>query len=759
MDRVFEFLFRYRPLVFARGHLVFAPPWPISMVLALGVLALLLGGIAYRRSHGSLRTRDRAVLFALRGSAIVLLVFCLSGPALRLSTIVPQENVLGVLIDDSRSMRIADQDGRARGAVAAEAFANDAPVMRALAERFRVRLFRFSDTFGPADSAGGLTFEGKRTDLAAALTAARRDLGTSPLAGLVVVTDGADNAGGTLAEPLLALAADRVPVHVVGMGRETLEPDVELTRVAMPRTVLQGTAVAVDLSVRAPGYGGRTVPLQVEDEGRIISRTDIRLPPGGEPATVRAHFVANQPGPRRIRFSIPVQQGEVLSENNVVDALLVVDRRVERILYFEGEPRFEVKFLRRAVADDDRLDVVTLLRTAEDKYLRLGVSDSAELLAGFPRTRAELFRYRGLILGSIEASFFTHDQLQMLADFVSVRGGGLLMIGGRHSFAEGGWAETPLADVLPVVLDPVSPSDTGRFFTEVSVKRTPQGVEHPVLQLRETPDASAARWDSLPALSILNPIREAKPGASVLLTGVGEGGPYVVLAAQRYGRGRAVALTVQDSWVWQMHADIPLEDQTHETLWRQLLRFLVSDVPQPLTVTVSADRVEPSRPVTVTADVSDSGYVRLNGADVRATIVDPAGTEQEVPLRWTVRHDGEYEAAWTPTTPGLHEIRVAAAQGGQRLAEATTYVDAGDVGAEYFGAALQAGTLHHIADETGGRYYTPATLRTLPEDVSFTESGSTVIEYRDLWDMPVLLLLLIGVLSAEWTLRRKRGLA
>jgi hypothetical protein len=258
---------------------------------------------------------------------------------------------------------------------------------------------------------------------------------------------------------------------------------------------------------------------------------------------------------------------------------------------------------------------------------------------------------------------------------------------------------------------------------------------------------------------MLNRIREAKPGASVLLTGDGEGGPYVVLAAQRYGRGRSVALTVQDSWVWQMHADIPIEDQTHETFWRQLLRYLVSDVPEPLSVTASADRVEPGRPLTLSAEVSDSGYVRLNGADVRATIVDPAGTEQEVPLRWTVRHDGEYAASWTATVPGLYEIRAAATQGGQRVGEASTYVEVGDVGAEYFGAALQSDALHRIADETGGRYYTPATLRSLPEDVSFTESGATVIEYRDLWDMPALLLALIGILSAEWALRRKRGLA
>jgi uncharacterized membrane protein len=523
--------------------------------------------------------------------------------------------------------------------------------------------------------------------------------------------------------------------------------------------VLQGAAVVAELSVQAPGFGGRTVPLIVEDQGRILSQTEIRLPAGGEPTVVRAHFLVSEPGPRRIRFSIPAQSGELLAENNAVEALLVVERRVERILYFEGEPRFEVKFLRRALADDDRLEVVTLLRTAEDKFLRLGVEDSTELAAGFPRTRAELFRYRGLILGSIEASFFTHDQLQMLAEFVSVRGGGLLVLGGRKAFATGGWAQTPLADVLPVVIEPSEAGDTTAFFVEVAVAAAPLGRDHPVLQLRGTPEASAARWDSLPALSLLNPVREAKPGASVLLTGSGRGGPYVVLATQRYGRGRSVAFTSQDSWMWQMHADIPLEDETHEVFWRQLLRYLVSEVPQPLTARLSADRVEPGQPVTITADVADSGYVRVNGADAWATITDPAGAEHEVPLRWTVRRDGEYEASWTPVLPGLHELRIRAEQGGRVLGQSTAYLQTGDLGAEYFGAALQEGTLRRVAEETGGRYYTPSTLRTLAEDVTFTESGATVVEFRDLWDMPVLLLVLIGLLIGEWTLRKRQGLA
>jgi len=758
VERLFELLFKYRPLVFARGDLVATSPLPLGAVMALGALALLLAALAYRRAHATLTPRDRVVLFGLRAGVVAVLVFCLAGPALRLSTIVPQQNVLGILVDDSRSMRVADQNGQTRGAVAAGAFAADGPVMRALAERFRVRLFRFSTSLDRVDSLGGLAFDGRRTDLAEALAAARRELSTAPLAGLVVVSDGADNAGAALTEPLLSLAADRIPVHTVGIGDARFEPDIELRRAAVPPSVLQGAAVVAELSVQAAGFGGRTVPLIVEDQGRILTQTEIRLPAGGEPAVVRAHFLVSEPGPRRLRFSIPVQAGELLAENNAVEALLVVERRVERILYFEGEPRFEVKFLRRAVADDDRLEIVTLLRSADDKFLRLGVADSLELAAGFPRTRAELFRYRGLILGSIEASFFTHDQLQMLVEFVSVRGGGLLVLGGRKAFATGGWGQTPLADVLPVVVEPSAAADTA-FFVEVAVEPAVLGLDHPVLQLRPTPEASAARWDSLPALSLLTPIREAKPGASVLLTGNGRGGPYVVLATQRYGRGRAVALTSQDSWIWQMHADIPLEDETHEVFWRQLLRYLVSEVPQPLSARLSADRVEPGQPVTITADVADSGYVRVNGADAWATIVDPAGVEHEAPLRWTVRRDGEYEGSWTPALPGLHEVRVRAEQGGRALGERSVYLQAGDLGAEYFGAALQEGTLRRVAEETGGRYYTPSTLRTLAEDVTFTESGATVVEYRDLWDMPVLLFLLVGLLSGEWTLRRRRGLA
>src|SRR4029079_1939480 len=163
------------------------------------------------------------------------------------------------------------------------------------------------------------------------------------------------------------------------------------------------------------------------------------------------------------------------------------------------EPRFEMKFLRRAVADDPNLQIVTLQRTADNKFLRLGVDAPEELVAGFPKTREELFAYRGIVLGSVEASAFTGDQLRMISEFVDVRGGGLLLLGGPHAFAEGGYAGTAVADVMPVLLErPVG--NTATAAPHVKVRPTRAGEAHAVTQLGDTEEASAERWKTMPAL-------------------------------------------------------------------------------------------------------------------------------------------------------------------------------------------------------------------------------------------------------------------
>jgi uncharacterized membrane protein len=761
MATVFEFLFKYRPDIFAQGEFHFAPSSIVYLAFIAVGAAVATTFISYRKVRGTGRGRDRVVLVALRLAVLALACFCLLRPVLVLRAAVPQQNFLGVLVDDSRSMRIADGGEPRASAIARLMATENGQLLPGLSERFVVRLFRFSSSTERFGRASDLTFSGSESRLGEALQRARDELAGLPVAGLVMLTDGADTTERTITESLLSLKADGIPVFTVGIGQERLARDIQVNRIAVPATVLKGTSLVVDAVVTHAGFAGQSVALNVESEGRIVGTEKVTLAADGEPASVRVHFTAADAGAHLFRFRIPPQEGEAVTENNVREALISVRDDREKILYFEGEPRFEVKFARRAVTDDRNLQLVVLQRTAENKYLRLDVDDADELVAGFPKTREELFSYRGLVLGSIEAAAFTGDQLRMISDFVDRRGGGLLMIGGPRAFAQGAYAGTVVANALPVVLEPPSGSDGATPpVTRIQVRPTRAGTGHPVTRIAGTESASDEKWKDLPEVTSVNPIREVKPGATTLLSGLDETGrELVALAFHRYGRGKVLAFPIQDSWLWQLHAKMAVDDMTHENFWRQLLRWLVDGVPGPVSVKPLTDRVEPGDTVTLSADVVDPTFVEVNNAQVVARVTTPAGEEIEVPMQWTGERDGEYRGTFTAGDPGVYESRVEASREGAPIGSGAAHVRAAPSDAEYFDAAMRAPLLRRIAEETGGRYYTSGEAPALLEDIKYTGRGVTVVEERELWDMPALLLLLIGLMAAEWGYRRSMGLA
>ena len=264
------------------------------------------------------------------------------------------------------------------------------------------------------------------------------------------------------------------------------------------------------------------------------------------------------------------------------------------------------------------------------------------------------------MLGSVEASAFTADQLRMIAEFVDVRGGGLLMLGGHRSFTEGGYGNTPVSDVMPVVLGRLNPP-----LAELKIRPTRAGEAHAVTQLGDTEQASAERWKVMPPLTTVNLIESIKPGATTLLSANVAGRERIVLAYERYGRGKSIAFPVQDSWHWQMDATIRVEDQTHENFWRQLLRWLVDGVPDGVETRPLTDRVEPGQPVALTADVVDKRFVELNDAAVVAHVTSPSGKTVDVPMQWTGERNGQYRANIETTEAGWYKAKVDAIREGQ----------------------------------------------------------------------------------------------
>jgi uncharacterized membrane protein len=759
LQSVFTFLFKYQPLVFEQGKFVFGASrsmWLAALVAGAAAIYVLW---TYRQLTTA-RGRQRVVLLSVRIALLAIALFALLRPMMLLRVAVPQQNFVGILVDDSRSMQVADEQGKPRGDFVKDQFGRtDGPLLTALGKRFVVRLFRFSSSAERLQSSGDLTFSGTGTHLGEAVDRVRDELSGLPVAGLVMVTDGADNSEATLDESIAGLKAQGMPVFTVGVGREHLTRDVQVTRVETPARVLKGTALVVDVVVTQTGYAGARVPLLVEDAGRLVSTQDITLPPDGEAATVHVRFRAAEVGPRVFRFRIPVQSDEEVPQNNVREALIEVYDRREKILYLEGEPRFEAKFIRQATNLDDNLLVVLLQRTADDKYLRLGVDNPEELQSGFPATREELFAYRGIILGSVEASAFTPDQQRMLEDFVDVRGGGLLALGGLRAFSQGGWAGTPLAEALPVRVEPAAKAATP-IATELIVKPTRAGESHPATQITDKQEEVAAKWRDLPPLTSVNDIHDLKPGATELLTGLDERGrEHVVLAYQRYGRGKALAMPVQDSWLWRMHANMAVTDTTHHTFWQRLVRWLVDGVPDRVMVTATPDKVQKGEPVTLTAQVVDPEYKGINNGQITAHVVAPSGKSEDAPMDWSVKREGEYTARYTPDEDGLYAVTVGGTRGGKDVGTGAVTVRVAPSDAEYFDVAMRAPLLKRIADETDGRFFPAANTAGLVDAITYSGRGITVVEDKDLWDMPIVLLLLLGLMGGEWAYRRSSGLA
>src|SRR3954470_23369898 len=300
MESVFSFFFKYRPEVFAKGDLVFGAPASVMLLLGLG---LLIGGPAvmtYAGVRGKSTRRDRWVLSALRVASLVVLVVCLFRPMLLLSDAIPQRNFVAVVLDDSKSMTIADAQGKPRGAFEIGAFAPESTLITELRKKFQVRLFRMNASAERIESTKGLTFEAQQTHIGDAIERVRQELESVPVSGMVLVSDGADNSRAPIGDQLLSLRARSIPVFTVGIGEERFNRDIEIRRVEAPHSVMRGSAIAADILIRQRGYAGKRLPLVVEDDGRIVAQDSVTIPQDGEVAPIRISVFLNQPGARAL---------------------------------------------------------------------------------------------------------------------------------------------------------------------------------------------------------------------------------------------------------------------------------------------------------------------------------------------------------------------------------------------------------------------------------------------------------------------------
>ncbi len=645
---MFPFLFKYPIPVFSKGQFVLLGTWPGWVLLLLifactAGLALLIWSRLPHAAQNIGKWRAGAV-WLLQSLLIATVLVLLWQPAITVAELASQQNVIAVVLDDSRSMAIADSgsDGKLTREAAAEKALEDG-VLAGLQKKFQVRLYRFDSRVARAAALTEIQPAAAATHINDSLRQLASETSDLPVGAVVLLSDGSENStdgsGDLSLQTINALRNRRIPVHTVGFGKEQAVHDVELNDVRVAFRAMANSRIPATVSFRQRGYAGSKALLVVRDGDKTVGSREVTLAADGVTQVEPVFFSPGEAGARTLRFSLGPLAGEENAANNAITRLLSVTDDKRRILYVEGEPRWEYKFIRRAEDDDQIVQVASMLRTTENKIYRQGISDPKELENGFPVRPEDLFGYQGIILGSVEAGYFTPLQQELLREFVDRRGGGLLFLGGRFALGDGGWGGSSLHDLLPTIL----PNSRTTFHRDPATSElTAAGSDSPITRLMDDPANNIERWKKLTYLMDYQEVGTPKPGATVLAQLNAGSRKLPLLVTQNYGRGRTAIMATSGTWRWQMSQ--PLGDPSHDLFWQQLLRWLVLDSPGQVAATSPTQTLMDDGHIELSASVRDKEYMPAPDAKVTAHFIGPDGISALVDMAPATDNPGVFQA-------------------------------------------------------------------------------------------------------------------
>ncbi|MBX9623967.1 MAG: hypothetical protein K2X82_09180 [Gemmataceae bacterium] len=790
---------------------------PLWLAAALGVVAAAAVVGLYAREAGRLGVLPRSLMALVRLAAVAVVAFLLLRPVWVQEHHGDRRRPVAVLIDASQSMDSRDPRpnaaDQARAALAfdlappdkglpdgvASAAAPDKPrraeVARAALTNPRLDLFeRLKTAAGPLEVS---TFGSRRTgretgDLTwlkeltgtepqtaladAALELVGRDPNDLP-AGVVVVTDGRENASRRSLDDL-ARECDRlkVPLHVYGVGSSAFG-QLQLRDVAVPDTLFVDDTVSVPVRYGLAGvaggraevvvrYGGREVARRIDDPitpGENVRQTLSFVPTKADAAAAR----------QELTVTVTVTSGTGANAEVLTDELTkpvrVVDKKL-KVLVVDSLPRFDFRYLQRALLRDRRVEPRFYLTEADRSALRSGKPWVAGFAIGRDDFRKELFEYDLLILGDLPGSFWTPDQQEVIREFVA-EGGGLIHLAGR-AHAPGAWAKGPLADVLPVEVDPVRfPVEAARRPAPFRPQVAPAAARSPVLAMEDDPAPSSRVWRALPPMYWFQPVAKLKPAAEVLLThpekNLADGKPMPLLAGHYYGKGYVIFAGFDETWRWRFNE----ADKYFGRFWSQAV--YAAGVPRTAgtkLTQLSLDATDPVQGKTgqLFARLFNKDFKPVTADEVegrlRKTGAGPDDKDADTPVKLTAVRgpDGQPTGEYVATLPFGRTGRFALSVQGDREDPGTLatldYRVSLPPDHELAPGPMAEAELRRLAEATGGAFYREEDLHKLPDAVKPQYVPVVTRTETVLWNRWAMIVL-VGLLTVEWVVRKFNGLS
>jgi uncharacterized membrane protein len=772
--------------------------WPAVLIFGAGAALAIWG---YARVNASAGTRAAGLI--LRVVGLAALAACLVDPMWTDTQPRPGANVFAVVADNSQGMEIKDNGAtQTRGAQLRDLVAQDkAPWQIKLAETFQLRRYLLDSRLLSTRDFSELKFDGRSSAIHSALADLSERYKGQPLAGVLLFTDGNATDLPSPQQPGLP------PIYPVMIGKEGALRDVSVASVSASQSAFEDAPVTIQVDALASGFSGENIVAQVIDitgasngkTNSVVAESSQSPKADNEKLAFRFQIKPQRHGLVFYRVHLAPERKESAPEATLAnnDRVVTVDRGggPYRILYVSGRPNWEFKFLKRALEEDEQIELAAIIRVArrEPKFTfrgRVGESSNPlfrgfgqtdeeterydqpvlvrqlpttmnenDLKGGFPKMPEDLYRFHALIIDDLEADFFTADQKTLVQKFVTDRGGGLLMLGGPDSLAQGKYDRTPIGEMLPFYL---SGAPGGKPPEGLKLNFTPAGWLEPWARLRQTESEERARLAEVPPYQDMNRVGGLKPGASLIATATDSTGKqYPALAVQRFGHGRTAALTIGDMW----HGALGDQDRQKDLAkgWRQLARWLTTDVPEQVKLEAVSTNASGADAVTLRVRAKDKAFQPVDNAVVTIT-VDPVGGAETNRVQLTAEavpsESGVFETTFVPRqTGGYRADATVVDANGQMVGHSTAGWASEPLADEFRSLQPNRALLENLARQTGGELITPEKLSSFVGSLKTKRAPIQETVSAPIRDKPFVFLFALACFVCEWGLRRMRGLA
>ncbi|MBE3071054.1 MAG: hypothetical protein IMZ66_12535, partial [Planctomycetes bacterium] len=734
----------------------------LMVLLALVCAVWIL--LFYLRLFHYLGRLPMAALLALRLAAVLLLVLMIFKPVLSFEETLEHRTDLHVLVDASRSMSVSDYPDTPNRMTLATRQVEE--YLKRLESAFQVKLHWFDTRAHDAKPGEWPEPKGEATNLTRAVKdvlASARRIDTS---GLILMTDGLHNAGGNVADEIVALGPPRV--YTVGIGTDLTAQsgyqDISIEDVRAPEESTVNNIARLTVDVEAVGLADRSVEVELRENDKPLASAPLRLDaqPGSQSVTLTV--TPDKVGRHTYTVHIRPDPAERRTENNDRELhLLVTDPKI-RVLYTEGVIRPEYKPLKSVLETDPNVELLSLVQVKRGEFLQ-GGSMANVTLVGFPQTLEDMRKFDVFIIGDLDRSYFSGPQMENLKTAIG-EGRGLLMIGGYNSFGPGGYEGTPMEEMLPVQ---VGPRSIGQETTPFVLKLTPEGANHPIFY--GTRDFFQYQSDTprerLPMLKGCNVLARAKPGASILAQHperTNENGPLIVLAVHNYGKGRAAAFAADTTYQWYLPYRALGRESPYMRFWGQMVRWMANKEVKEQSNKPGVDLLvrkpfyNPGEKVLIRAKVRAEEGRATNFATTTGVLFGPGDARKTLALALVPGSVGVYETELEPLDPGTYKVLVEARKDNQSLGKEEVEFTVGRPNQEFERLSIDRALLKKIAEATGANYYEPAAFGDLVDRLRTLTIKEDIRREFGIQTVPGLLAILFGLFLAlvtgEWLLRK-----